>query len=396
MKGNIKIPMAFQIRLDDVAWHIGHDERTIGKPSRTGIPRHHHSLDYTVINELGKALDMKINCAIVLGEWDKSNILRGQNSLTWDPDGWDRASQIDMEYAEKAFEHLEGSEYIDYTLHGVMHGHYDKGLQVTEREFYTRIYDKENNCYTKEFTWQTDDEVRLHLDYFYKLYDMWGFKKKIRSFACGNGCYGSELDEGNIRYAEIFKEYGLDVWKNSWAQMTEDVTSAVISGMVALRGHQRRGKGSIPWNAFDVDPDYLDLFNDEEVAFADYSIHWPNILRWNPEKNMEYLPKWVNYFKRQSEVFGTMIAQDVIFAASQAVYNRYSKISFEEGKCIIDLSNVDEQRARALSDKFYLSFRCGYSPKGCIGGEITEYEKKSEFTTYCIERKSDNKIIISL
>ena len=76
MKNNIKIPIAFQIRLDDVAWHIGHDQRTAGKPSRTGIPRLHHVLDYPVINELGKALNSKIDCALVLGEWDKENILR--------------------------------------------------------------------------------------------------------------------------------------------------------------------------------------------------------------------------------------------------------------------------------------------------------------------------------
>jgi len=395
MKKNIKIPVAFQIRLDDVGWHIGHDERTAGKPSRTGIPRLHHALDYPIIHELGKALNVKINCALVLGEWDKENILRGQNSFTWNPDGWDRASEIDMDYAEKAFECLEGSEYIDYTLHGIMHGHYDKGYQITEREYYTRKYDTEKGCYTKEFTWQTDDEIRHHLDYFFKLYNMWGFKKPIYSFACGNGSYGSQYDEGNIKYAGIFKEYGLDVWKNGWAQMT-DGTSDVINGMVALKSHQKQGKGCIPWNAFDVDPDYLDLFNDEETTSTDFAAHWPNVLRWNPEKNMEYLPKWVNYFTRQAEVFGTIMAKDVLFAASQAVYNKYADITVEDGKYIIDLSKVDAQNARALKNEFYISFRNGVSPKECIGGEIKVYEKKNEFVTYRITRKDSDKIIITI
>lgn len=395
MDKKIKIPVAFQIRLDDVGWHIGHDERTVGKPSRTGIPRIHHILDYPVINELGKALGVKINCALVLGEWDKDNILRGHNSFTWNPESWDRASEIDMAYAEKAFECLETGEYIDYTLHGLMHGNYDKGYQITEREFYTCKYDHENNCYTKEFDWRTEDEIRLHLDYFFKLYNSWGFKKPIKSFACGNGCHGSQYDEGNIMYAGIFKDYGLDVWKNGWSGMTGG-TSAVINGMVALKSHQQQKRGTIPWNAFDVDPDYLELFNTEESTSTDFAIHWPNLLRWNPEKNMEYLPKWVNYFNRQAEVFGSMFAKDIMFAASQSVYNRYARLSFEDRKCIIDLSDVDAQNARALKDEFYISFLNGISPKNCIDGEIREYERKKEFTTYIIKRNNKNKIIINL
>jgi len=393
MTQNVKIPVAFQIRLDDVAWHIGHDDRYCGHPSRTGIPRLHSVLDYPIIHELGKALGVKINCALVLGEWDKENILRGQNSLSWDPDGWNRAAEIDMDYAEKAFEALESSDYIDYTLHGVLHGHYDRGVQLTEQEFYTRVYDHEKGCYTKEITWQTEDSVRLHLDYFFKLYNMWGFKKPIHCFACGNGSYGGPSDEGNIMYAGIFREYGLDVWKNSWRGMA-DGNCAVINGMIALKGANGKSGGSIPWNAFDVDPDYLGLFNTEENAFTDYGIHWPNLLRWNPEKNLEYLPKWINYFNKQAEVFGTMMAKDVLFAASQAVYNRYAKVDFMDGKYIIDLADVDKQNARALKNEFYVSFKSRELPTACVGGVISLYETKKNFVTYKIERNGANTVTV--
>lgn len=390
MKNNIKIPVAFQIRVDDVGWHNGEDERCIGQPSRTGIPRNHVALDYPVIHELGKALNMKINCAIVLGEWDKDNLLRGQNNLSWNPDGWDRASEIDMDYAEKAFDILENSEYIAYTFHGVTHGHYDKGKQITEREFYMPVRDE--NGVLREWTWHTDEVLRNHLDFFYKIYNSWGFKKPVKAFAGGGAACGTQYAEGNIRYAGILKEYGIDVWENGWHEMVEG-TAAVIDGMVALRAN---GKGEIHWAAYDVDPDYLTLFNDEEDVRTDYCIHWPNLLRWNPEKNLEYLPKWVNFFNRQTEVFGTMMGRDVLFAASQAVYNKHAKLSFEDNKCIIDLAEVDAQKARALKDEFYISFRNGTEPKSCIGGTISEYEIKKEFKTYKIVRENSQKIEIIL
>lgn len=391
MKDQIRIPVAFQIRIDDVGWHNGSDDRYCSRPSRTGLPRLHHALDYPVIQELGKALNMQINCAIVLGEWDKDNLLRGEKYLTWDPDGWDRASEMDMAYHEKAFEALEGSEYISYTVHGVLHGHYDNGLQVTEREFYTRKRDPVTGEYTNELTWFPDSEFRRHLDFFFKLYDSWGFKKPVHSFSCGNGNIGSQFAEGNIRYAGILKEYGIDIWPNGWADMV-DGTCAVIDGIVALSS---KGK-KIPWNAYDVDPDHLELFNDEEHRRTDFGIHWPNLLRWNPEHNLERLPKWVDFFNRQAEVFGSMMSRNNYFAASQAVYSKYAKLRFEENKCIIDLRDVDAQKARALKNEFYISFRNGTVPKSVTGGTIREYETKKAFKTHKIERDGSDTVVIML
>ncbi len=43
MKNSITIPVAFQIRLDDVGWHNGSDDRYCSCPSRTGLPRLHHA-----------------------------------------------------------------------------------------------------------------------------------------------------------------------------------------------------------------------------------------------------------------------------------------------------------------------------------------------------------------
>ena len=38
MKDMLCVPVAIQLRVDDVAWHFGDDERYKDRPSRSGIP----------------------------------------------------------------------------------------------------------------------------------------------------------------------------------------------------------------------------------------------------------------------------------------------------------------------------------------------------------------------
>lgn len=394
MKNKVKIPVAIQIRVDDVGWHIGADERFQNRPSRSGLPRLHNVLDYPVLNEIGKGIDMKINCSLVLGEWDKDNILRGEMNVTYDKDGWDRASEIDYDYAEKAFEILENSPYISYTYHSLLHGFYYKDELVTEKVLNPYRYDTEKDEYISgDFTWLSESELRRHLDLFFKIYDSWGFKKPVKSFACPCGCWGSPEDEGNIMYGKIIREYGMNVWENGWGSLENRGKVAVTGGTVCLKA----GSGDhVAWDAYDVDPDYLGLYVKEGTEYPnpDFCIHWTNLIRWNPEKNMEYVPKWIAYLKRQSEVFGTMLSRDVEFAGSQAVYSRFSKLDFADNKCIVDLSEVDALNAEVLKNEFYISFKNGTAPTKCIGGTIEEYETKKEFKTYKIVRDNCDKVEI--
>lgn len=400
MKNSIKIPVALQIRVDDVGWHIGADDRWKGQPSRSGLPRNHNVLDYHVLHELGKGLDMKINCSLVLGEWDKENILRGQNHLTYEPDTWDRKSKIDLNYAEKAFETLENSEYIAYTCHGVLHGHYDKGKCVTEREFYNKVYSEAEG--REIFTWHTDEVFKNHLDYFFKIYNMWGFKKPVYAFACGCGSFGLPEAEGNVRYCEMLSDYGIFAWQNGWGAFNDEGLGrnmGISHDVVCMKGAAVDGGKSIPWDAYGVDPKLLNLYYKEEnpVAYPDLCIHWTNLLRWNPENNMELIGDWIAYFKRQSEEFGCMLSKDILFAASQIVYSAKAKMEFEGNKCIIDLKDVDASGAKALKNEFYISFKNDTVPKECKGGEIKLFEEKKNFKTYKITRETGyNKVEITL
>jgi len=387
MKNSIRIPVALQIRIDDVGWHYGRDQRGVGLPSRTGIPRYHCPEDYTTIAELGKALDMKIGCSLVVGDWDKDNLLRGIPHLTPYEKDWDQASKMDMDYFTRSFEILNGSPFLDFILHGIWHGYYENGEQVTEQQYYPKVWDKETGKYKDAFQKLPLDEFRLHLDMFYKILDSWGFTKKATAFASPCGPVGVPAD--NSDYMKILREYGILSWKNIWGEW--DDYAGVQDGIVC-----EQAVALIPWEGYDIDPRYLKdaIKEDDPNPRTDFLTHWPNFLRYNPENNGERLSAWVDYFQRQAEIFGIMLSKDIHFAASQAVYNRFGKTDFAEGKCIIDLTDADKQNAAALKNEFYVSFKNGTVPVTCEGGALSVYETKKNFVTYKIERTGGDKVQI--
>ena len=121
MSKKIVIPAAIEICSDDEGWFNGSDDRYEGRPSRTGMTRKHCAEDYIALNETGKAIGMKIMCPFVIGEWDRWNLLRNETGMTYEPKTWDRASKIDLKEAERCFEAIESSEFIELAHHGV-HG----------------------------------------------------------------------------------------------------------------------------------------------------------------------------------------------------------------------------------------------------------------------------------
>ena len=384
MEDFFTIPTAIQLRVDDVGWHNGDDDRYFSRPSRTGIPRKHVPEDYRMLHELGKALNMRILCSLVVSEWDKDNLLRGVPHVTWDPEGWDRASQIDTAYCEACREILDGSEYLNYTLHGLLHGYYDSGELVTEEQYYPRVYDAARGGWTKAWRRLSDDEFRRHLDLFFAICRSWDFQKPVVCFASPNGNRGTP--ESNAGYAEILKEYGICSWHNGWRNFAGP--AAVVRGIVCCKGWE-----IMPWNVFDADPDLLPV---SENPRTDLCCHWPNFLHFNPEHSLERIPAWVRWFDRQSEVWGCMLSRDCAFGDSQAVYRQYAQVSpTADGAVCIDLSAVDGTGALLLKNEFYVSTRNGHDPRILSGGTLTLWETKRDFRTWKIVRSGAPRVVLA-
>ena len=381
MKESVVIPSALILCIDDLGWHLGTDGRHAGQPSRTGMPRPHRPEDYAIVNEIGKAIDMRILCPICLAEWDKNNILRGEAGITYAPETWDRASKINYELTEKAFEIAENSEFIEYALHGNLHGNYaPDGRQITEME----CFEYKNG--SDLLTTQSEEEILHRFELFFKLYDTWGFKKKIRSYVAPNGIPSYLTKEDLLPLASALKKYGIKYWTSRWKKSV--CHTEFFDGIIYMEKNKKYG---VPWNAYDYDPAYLFDFMDEgdETVGDVMGMHWPNFLRYNYQNNGQCLEPWVKYFKRQSEIFGLMLAKDIAFSSSQHIYRRFSNITFGENRIRIDITDALAQPTDCLSGKLYISLKNDIVPEKAEGGNITLFETHEGFKTYEITHTSN-------
>lgn len=391
MSANVKIPVAIQIVADDFGWHNGRDERTANKPSRSGLPRFHALEDYLVVNEIGKGIDMKILTPFVIGEWDKDNILRGVKGVTYNEKGWDRASEIDMNLAQKCFEAAESSEYIEYAYHGLLHGYYKDDKQICETEYSRPRFDEKTGTFDRTtFDYIPESEMQNYIDTFFKIYDSWGFKKKIRAFV--SPCSIHTPPERTGDFAKRLKKNGFIYWANMWELLGD--TTTVIDGVTFLK----KGRLGVDWDEYDVSP--ITLFDhsvtqvgDKEYINPATNFHWTNFLRLCPQDNMERVGEWIKYFKRMDNVFGTMLSKDVAFAANQVLYSRFSKVTSDGKKYTIDFTDVDNKGSLGLRDSFHISVKGLIKPDSCVGAKLTLDSHKRYHKNYVFERINNAKTI---
>ena len=394
MQGKIKIPKAWVLEFDDVGWDNGCDLRINKKASRSGIPRYHTLEDYKLLADIGEAADMTLNVALCLADWDKDNLLRGEVGITHDPHGWDRKSEIDEKKFAEYRDTIDNSPFVDYSIHGLLHGLYgEDGKLIHEKEYFDYI-DLEDG--TKKLVLRSVEDFNRRLDIFFKIYDSWGFKKPIKVFIspCGLG-YASH-DELSLIAGELYKR-GVRYWTNGGFYFEEPLK--VINGVACAKKSSPVIDGRLhpaPWNACDVDPDTFADYTETTAGGCVFGLHWTNLLRFNPKKNPEQIPAWANYVKRQGEVFGLLNAKNIIEAINQFFYHLNAKMTFGEGFVDIDLSAIEKERVDCHNNEFFVSFKKGVTPTRCEGGEISLYEEKSEFVTYKVLHKDFSGIRIFL
>ena len=386
-KNDFRIPQAIILCLDDVGWHNGEDLRPEGMASRSGLPRYHHPLDYKMLAELGKAIDMKIVCPLCLGDWDKDNILRGEVGMTHKPHTWDRASEIDLEYTKACFDELESAEYIEYAIHGILHGRYgEDGSLIWELEHFEPIM-----VDGKMIPSLDTEDFKHRIDVFFKLYDMWGFSQKPKIYVAPCGVPRNSDEEKIISgvTAELEKR-GVKYWMNGGFTFEGPLRKARDIAIMRKMG------ADVPWNAYDFDPKRKVPYGADGKPIASNALgwHWTNFIRFNPENNLDRLSDWVDFFKRQADVFGAMLAKDTAFSANQQFYHLFADVALEDNKCIIDLKKTQEMKNVKGNDTFYISFKNGLVPVSCEGGTIELYEKHTDFVNYKVTHHTD-KVIIS-
>ena len=377
MNNLVKIPLAYQAIMDDIGWFNGADDRHIGMPSRSGMTRSHVAEDYKVVNEVGKRINQKICCALVLGEWDKNNRLTGRPHMTPKPELWDCASTINMPEAERCFEAIEESDYIDIAHHGLLHSYWDDEMGHDDQQYCIRSMKGSKD--SKHLIPVPKDYFEECINAYEEIYRDWGFSKSVDTFISPGFVPSSVEDHRGI--FSVLNKHGFKYWTNAWGAIDENCS--ILDSITFLK----KRKETIPWNAYDVNPDALPPYSEEEGTI--FRCHWPNMLRYDPMENFEKVDAWANFFRRRSEVFGIIISESIEFAAHQAQYNRFTDMTFTENEIILDFSKVDACGAKDIGNTVYISMRNNVRPQGCIGGHLSLYQTKQIFRTYKLEREGN-------
>ena len=376
---DIILPTAVTVRVDDVGWFEGADERYTNRPARSGLPRRHVPDDFRVLHEIGRGLNTKILCNLVLGDWDINNRLHGVPNLTWNEAGWDAARTVNANRAhfDEVFDILEGSEHLEYGLHSLEHGYFVDGKHIDGCHFYPRRGRNERGEVVREAI--TPEELDRIFSLFFEIYNDWGFKKKIKVFAAPCGAYGKPTDDFNRALARAMRRHGIGIWQ--WGGWPGE---AVVEDMIFLRS----ALGFITWNAFSIDPAYFpNVFTDpRNRGFTpNFIAHLTNFIQFQPEKNFDYVPAWIDYLRRITSPFGALIGRDNEQSASQAVYTTYAKTDTVDGGYRIDLAPVDAVRNEVVEDEFFVSLRERALPT-VTGGKISVHECRPDHVIYKIHR----------
>ena len=259
MKNLVLIPKAWVLEFDDVGWDDGRDLRLKKMASRSGIPRHHALEDYKQLADIGEASGMTLNVALCLADWDKDNLLRGEVGITHNPYGWDRKSEIDVEKFSEYRDVMEDSPYVDYSVHGLMHGFYDdNGVLVHEKEYFDYV-EKDGQ---RSLVLRSVEDFNRRLDIFFNIYKSWGFKKEIKVFISPCGLGDASHDELSLIAGELYKR-GIRYWTNGGFYF--DGPLKVINGVACVKKSSPIIDGklsSAPWDAYDVDPDTFEDYTE--------------------------------------------------------------------------------------------------------------------------------------
>ncbi len=318
------IPMPVQVVIDDVGWWNGQNGSRQQEPFRTGIARNHVPEDYQAIVDLGRALNIRPQAAMILCEWDRKNILRKLPTATWMGANWDNSKWVGP-WMDKAADIIRNNRaHYELTMHGVGHEYWMDGK-------FTRAEWAERNG-----TMRPLDQVEAHLDAYAELLE----QNQLGPFPtawvpCAFYHGFGPIGESRICAAEVVKKRGIAYINTPFGTMAnrEGVQYGLFgfdAGVITVD----RGEDALGWTSTGVAPT-------RPVRGPTCGMHWPNVLHPNPPRNSETVDGWVRFLQPLNDRVDAMLAPDSQFFRNQLVHNVCTPLTLAERAVRLDFTKVD-------------------------------------------------------
>lgn len=335
------IPLPIQVVIDDVGWWSGKDGSSYQEPYRTGINRDHVIADYKAIVDLGKALEIRPQAAMVLGEWDRQNILRKVPHCTWMGEKWDNSKWVGPWLEEAADLINSNKQYFEITMHGLGH------------EWWT------NGKFTRA-EWADDKGVmrpkailEQHLDAYAEIMQQNNLGELPSSFVPNAFKHSFGITEGNdVSMAELIRTRGFTYINTPFESMFNNKAVqyrvfGVDSGIMTVD----RGSDAYDWNVISTIPE-------RTIIAPTCGLHWPNLLHEDPERNSEIVQGWVKLLSPFKDNPDTMLAKNSLVFQKQLVHHTVSKLEVKNNEIELDFSNVHEVGTVVPNNELTIKVSC--------------------------------------
>lgn len=340
---DIIFPRPVHLVLDDVGWREGGNLSAGGGPYRAGAERIFDEADYLAVAELGRRLNMRPQCAMILCEWDRKNICAKYPTTTQAGASWDNSARVGDWSMRARDVFVSHAANIEFALHGVGHEHWDDGV-MSRAEWFGRggrhwpreVLDGHMECYRKILAQ-------------YGLDPSCGISYPSAFVPCAFAYYWDDADDRStgafmtscgVRYAAtMFK--GFCTFAGSPPEKTD---GGFDHGLLVLDRDN-----TVAWQAMATAP--ADL-----PATSICGLHWANMLAPDPADNAKAVAMWAGYLSRVADQDDLMLAANTIETGSQWVYRNYATVRRENGRWILDATAVP-QRALAFAESPILKIR---------------------------------------
>lgn len=316
----LSLPMPIFVVVEDVGWWQGSDGSASGQPFRNGFARQHLLADYQALARLARRLRMRIAVGMVLGEWDRRNLLWDVPGATWMGSSWDNRSNCGPWLDEAAQLLRDHEAFLEIACHGLCHEFWHDG-RMERSEFHDR-----------SGRMRSAAVVRSHLDAYARLLNDHALPGFPRLFlppaldhSCGNGRESMQaiLHDYGVRY--VVTGFSKAHWHTP---PLHDILSWEC-GVCLLE----RGSAPVPWHQAAAPPAW-------DFGNPVLPLHWSNLLHLDPEKNSEIVDGWAEMLEARASSMEFVLAADVASCWNQAAAYHLLQAVAAGGKITIDHSSL--------------------------------------------------------
>jgi len=287
------------------------------------IARNHTPADYKAIVQLGRGLGMRPQAAMILCEWDTTNMLRRLPTATWMGKDWDNSRWVGPWLDEAAHIIRGNSLHLEVTLHGVGHEYWiwPEGT-LSRAEWMDRAG-----------IMRPRDHVEAHLEFFGRLLDQHQLGTFPESFVptAHYHRFGPQKDEEDA-FASVLRQHGVRSISTNFRRMhnAESVQHGLFGMDAGVMTVSRGSRDPLDW----------------------CGMHWPNILHPDPNRNHEIVEGWIRFLKPYDRRLTTLLAPDTTAFCSQLAYHCCTRLTPGEGFVELECDKLDTLPGPPVGDEF--------------------------------------------